>query len=171
LRHDTLVRRAGKRRRDHASGEPRRFTTIQLLDRNGDLWRCSMSRSLLALFACATLLGLAGCAATPGREQAPPLSPEQIVEMARSGQTTADIITRIQLSDTVYNLTASQFVQLSKDGVADAVLDYMQQTYIKAVERQARREAYSSLWFSYGWYGHPWYSYPGIVYMPGRLRP
>ncbi len=130
-----------------------------------------MSRSLLALAACATLMGLAGCAAPLGREESPAVSPEQIVEMARAGQSTAAIIARIQQSDTVYSLTASQFVQLSKDGVPDAVLDYMQQTYIKAVERSARREAYGSLWFSYGWYGHPWYSNPGIIYMPGRLRP
>jgi len=145
---------------------------IQMLDRNGDLWRCSMSRSLLALIACATLIGLAGCAGPLGREEVPPLSPEQIVAMARAGQTTADIITRIQLSDTVYSLTASQFVQLSKDGVPDAVLDYMQQTYVKAVERNARREAYSDFWFSaHGWYGHPLYPYPGIVYLPPRPRP
>jgi hypothetical protein len=131
-----------------------------------------MSRSLLALIACATLIGLAGCAGPLGREEVPPLSPEQISAMAKSGQSTADIITRIQLSDTVYSLTASQFVQLSKDGVPDAVLDYMQQTYLKAVERNARREAYSDFWFSaHGWYGHPLYPYPGIVYMPPRSRP
>ena len=131
-----------------------------------------MSRSLLALFACATLMGLAGCAGPLAREEFPPVSPEQIVEMARKGETTAAIIARIQQSDTVYSLTASQFVQLSKDGVTDAVLDYMQQTYIKAVERNARRQAYSDLWFStHGWYGHPWYSYPRIVYFSGRPRP
>ncbi len=130
-----------------------------------------MSRSLLALVACATLIGLAGCAGPLGREEVPPLSPEQIVAMAKSGQSTADIITRIQLSDTVYSLTASQFVQLSKDGVPDAVLDYMQQTYLKAVERNARREAYSDFWFSaHGWYGHPMYPYPGIIYLPPRAR-
>lgn len=128
-----------------------------------------MSRSLLALVACATLIGLAGCAGPLAREEFPPVSPEQIVAMARAGETTAAIITRIQQSDTVYSLTASQFVQLSKDGVPDAVLDYMQQTYIKAVERNARREAYNDLWFSaHGWYGHPWHNYPRIVYMPFR---
>lgn len=131
-----------------------------------------MKRSLLVLVTAANLLLLAGCVGPLAREEFPPVSPEQIVEMARAGQTTAAIIAKIQQSDTVYSLTASQFVQLSKGGVPDAVLDYMQQTYIKAVERNARREAYSDLWFSaHGWYGHPWYNYPGIIYMPPRLRP
>ena len=130
-----------------------------------------MKRSLLVLITAANLLLLAGCAGQLAREEAAAVSPQQLVEMARAGDTTAAIIARIQQSDTVYNLTASQFVQLSKDGVPDAVLDYMQQTYIKAVERNARREAYSDLWFSrHGWYGHPWNSFPGIVYMPPRPR-
>jgi hypothetical protein len=130
-----------------------------------------MKRSLLVLVTAANLLLLAGCAGPLAREEVAPVSPEQIVAMARAGETTAAIITRIQQSDTVYSLTASQFVQLSKDGVPDAVLDYMQQTYIKAVERDARREAYSDLWFSrHGWYGHPWHNYPGIVYMPAKSR-
>ena len=83
-----------------------------------------MSRSLLALVACATLMGLAGCAGPLAREEFSPVFPEQIVAMARAGETTAAIITRIQQSDTVYSLTASQFVQLSKDGVHCRCADY-----------------------------------------------
>ncbi len=130
-----------------------------------------MKRSLLVLVVVATLLLLAACTSISPRVEVPPVSPEEIVELAKKGETTAAIIAKIQHSETIYNLTASQFVQLAKDGVPDAVLDHMQQTYIKAVERNARREAYNDLWFaSYGWYGHPWHSHPRIIYVPGRRR-
>lgn len=117
-----------------------------------------------------TLLALAGCATSPFAEGPPPIAPEQIVEMAKRGDNAATIIGEIQKSRTVYNFTASQFVQLAKDGVPDAVLDYMQQTHLKEVERQARRDAQTDLWLSgAGWYGHPWYVTPRIVYV--RPRP
>ena len=130
-----------------------------------------MKRSLLALVTVASLLLLSACTTGLQRIEAPPVSPQEIVEMTRKGESTAAIITKIQHSGTVYNLTASQFVQLAKDGVPDAVLDHMQQTYIKAVERSARREAYSEFWFAgHGWYGHPWHSHSRIVYVPVRPR-
>ena len=130
-----------------------------------------MKRSLLALVVIATLLLLAACTSLPPRVEVSPVSPEEIVDMAKKGETTAAIISKIQHSGTVYNLTASQFVQLAKDGVPDAVLDHMQLTYLKAVERSARREAYSEFWFAgNSWYGHPWHSHSRIVYVPVRSR-
>ena len=89
--------------------------------------------------------------------------------MTKAGETTASIITRIQQSRTVYNLTTSQFAQLSKDGVADAVLDYMQQTYFREIAQAARHDAYYDSWFAnrswyrYPWYGYPWSAYPMII--------
>lgn len=119
-----------------------------------------------------TLIGLAGCASAPFGEEPPPVSPEQIVEMSKRGDNAAGIIGEIQKSRTVYNLTASQFVQLSKDGVPDAVLDHMQQTHLKEVARDARRDAANDLWLAgIGWYGHPWYATPRVIYVPVRTRP
>jgi len=43
------------------------------------------------------------------------------------------IIAKMRASNTVYRLHAHQIVQLSKDGVNEKVLDYMQQTYLNAV--------------------------------------
>lgn len=116
--------------------------------------------------------GLSGCASSPLFEGPPPIPPEQVVEMAKRGDNAGTIIGEIQKSRTVYSLTASQLVQLSRDGVPDAVLDYMQQTHLKEIERSARRDAYTDLWLSGGgWYGHPWYATPRIVYVPVRTRP
>jgi hypothetical protein len=131
-----------------------------------------MKRSLLALLSGASLpalLVLAGCVGPFARVEVPPVSPQEIIIMVKGGETTANIIARIQASKTVYNLTASQFVQLSKEGIPDAVLDYMQRTHISEIAREARRDAYNDLWFTTrGWYGHPWYAQPQIVYVPAR---
>ena len=126
-----------------------------------------MNRSLIALVAFAA--ALTGCANTPLFEGPPPIAPDQIVEMAKRGDSAGTIIGEIQKSRTVYSFTASQLVQLSRDGVPDAVLDYMQQTHLKEIERSARRDAYNDLWLSGGgWYGHPWYATPRIIYVRNR---
>lgn len=113
---------------------------------------------------------LAGCANAPLFEGPPPISPEQVVEMAKRGDNAANIIGELQKSRTIYSLTASQFAQLSKDGVPDAVLDFMQQTHLKEIERQARRDAQFDAWWQYGWYGHPFYSTPRVVYVRPRTK-
>lgn len=123
-----------------------------------------MARTLLILAASVILAGLTGCASLM-HERVPPLSPQQIVDMTKAEESTASIISRIKQSRTVYNLTASQYAQLSKAGVADAVLDYMQQTYFQEISHAACREAYYDLWFpGRSWYGHPWDGYPWSVY-------
>lgn len=121
------------------------------------------------LFAVAALF-LAGCAGPIFREPPPPLAPAEIVALAKAGEMPANIITRIQTSRTVYNLTASQLVQLSHDGVPDVVLDYMQRTQLQEIARDARREAANDIWWSGGpWYGYPWLGSPArIIYYPVR---
>jgi hypothetical protein len=46
-------------------------------------------------------------------------------------------------SGTVYRLDASQLAQLQEQGVPDAVLNYMQQTYLDAVREEQRRADYA----------------------------
>ncbi len=117
-----------------------------------------------------TLLALGGCANSPLFEGPPPISPEQIVVLAKRGDNAATIISELQKSRTIYSLTASQFAQLSKDGVPDAVLDFMQQTHLKEIERQARRDAQFDAWWQYGWYGHPLHATPRVVYVRPRTK-
>lgn len=132
--------------------------------------RTATLKSLAARPAvAAALLVLSGCASSPFAEPPAPIPPEEIVAMARKGDSAPTIIGALQKSRTVYHLTASQFAQLSRDGVPDAVLDFMQQTQLKEIENEARRNAYLDARWSAGWYGHPWHVTPRIVYL--RPRP
>jgi len=128
-----------------------------------------MNTNLSRALPYIAVLALAGCANAPLFEAPPPIAPEQVVDMAKRGDNAANIIGELQKSRTIYSLTASQFAQLSKDGVPDAVLDYMQSTHLKEIERQARRDAQFDAMWQYGWYGHPFYATPRVVYV--RPRP
>ena len=129
-----------------------------------------MTRSLLASGFAATLLVLSGCAtvAEPGP---PPLMLEQIVAMAKEGKDAPAIIGAIQASQTSYDVTASQYAKLSREGVPDAVLDYMQQGQLRHAERMGRREAYRDYWMGHGWYGYGPVWYPRGYYAYYRGYP
>jgi len=73
---------------------------------------------------------LAGCATM--EPLPPPPTTAEIVQMAKSGQTADAIIRRMQESRAVYALPASELAKLREQGVPDAVIDYMQQTYLAA---------------------------------------
>lgn len=122
------------------------------------------------LAAIAALLLLAGCAsvALPERE---PITLEQIVAMAKEGKAATAIIQEIKDSRTTYDVMASQYAKLSRDGVPDQVLDFMQYGQLRMAERQGRRNAYSDMWLAgpYGWgYGGIWAPRPYFVYVNGR---
>lgn len=91
------------------------------------------------------LFGLVGCAST-GTQQSkvdritpeelaalipPPvatLSLEEIVADSKAGKTPDEIIAKIKSSDSRYELTSSQALDLNKQGVDVKVLDYIQQS-------------------------------------------
>jgi hypothetical protein len=114
--------------------------------------RAPRAGRLLLLFA--GLLLLAGCA-TLLVERPPPVRVSQIVEMSRAGVPAHEIIEKIRASGTVYRLKASQLAELREKGVPDAVIDYMQQTYLHAVRRDQRFEDWNrwSLYDDGYWYG------------------
>ena len=129
-----------------------------------------MKRSLLASIFAATFLLLSGCA-TIGEPERTPLTLAQIVDMAKQGKDAPTIIGEIKQTQAVYDVTASQYAKLSRDGVPDAVLDFMQQGQIRLAERAGRREARNDLWmYGPGWwgYGHAWYPRSYYVYVRGR---
>jgi hypothetical protein len=118
-------------------------------------------------------LFLAGCAALGEPERAP-LSLADIVEAAKKGRDAAAIIEDIKATQTTFDVTASQYAKLSRDGVPDAVIDFMQQGQLRMAERQGRREAYRDLWpYGWGWvgYGPRWYPRTYYVYVRGRAVP
>ncbi len=128
-----------------------------------------MKRILLALGVAAIVL-ISGCATTREPERAP-ISLEEIVQMAKGGKDGPTIIGELKAAHMAYDVTASQYAKLSRDGVPDAVLDYMQQTQIRMAIREARREArYSYDPFLYDCCG-PWYPRPYVVFVRGRAYP
>ena len=88
---------------------------------------------LSAGLACVALLG--GCA---GADRRPPPTLEQVVEMSQTGARADEIISVLQETRAVYPLTGSQIVRLHEQGVADAVLDYLQNAYTESVRRDSR---------------------------------
>jgi hypothetical protein len=130
-----------------------------------------MTRSLLASAFTATFMLMTGCA-TMNEPERQPISLEEIVAMSKAGKDAPTIIGEIKLSRTSYDVQASQYAKLSRDGVPDAVLDYMQQGQLRMAERQGRREAYQNMWLGSGWYGYgygtPWYPRRYIAYVGTR---
>jgi hypothetical protein len=63
----------------------------------------------------------------------PPVTVSQVIQMTKEGVTPETIVETMRESGTVYRLTAPQMAQLHDQGVADPVIDHMQQTYLNAV--------------------------------------
>jgi hypothetical protein len=97
---------------------------------------------------------------------------EQLVALATEGKDPQTIIKAIQDSKTVFDVTASQYAKLSRDGVPDAVIDFMQYGQLKMAERQGRREAMQDAWFYgrgyWGWGYSNWAPRPYGVWVGGR---
>ncbi len=134
-----------------------------------------MKRSLPVLFLLTSLMalvGISGCASLFEPEPVP-MTLEQVVALAKSGKDAQAIIQEIQKSQTMFDVTASQYAKLSRDGVHDAVLDFMQNGQLKMAERQGRREALQDAWFTsrgyWGWgYSGIWAPRPYGVWINGR---
>jgi len=110
--------------------------------------------------SAASFLFLGGCATTLPRPAA--VTVPEIVRMSQAGYPADDIITKMLESGTVYRLSASQLASLKDEGVPDAVINYMQQTYLDAAERDQELADWT-LWIYEGdgfWYGgQPYWSW------------
>jgi hypothetical protein len=99
---------------------------------------------LMRFFSVASLsLLLAACATLP--TPAPVKVPE-VIQLSRAGTPPAQIIQKMRDAGMVYRLNASQIARLQHDGVSDAVLNYMQHTYIEAVRRDQRLRDWNRWW-------------------------
>lgn len=98
-----------------------------------------------------------------GASTTPPVTVPEVIQMSKAGVPAETLIEKMRESGTAYRLTASQLVYLHQEGVSDAVLDYMQQTYLNAVRRDQALEDWNrwvwaddGFWYG-GWpYGWPW---------------
>ena len=146
-----------------------------------------MKRSLLGIgffvIVTASASLVSGCASLNDRALTRvPLTLEQIVELAKQGKEPAAIINEIRATHAVYDIAASQYAKLSKDGVPDSVLDFLQAGQLKMAERQGRREAFHDMWFNsrfglgYGGIGYgagwrgAWVPRPYTVYVNGKAQ-
>ncbi len=101
------------------------------------------------------LILLVGCATAPPQEPqverispeelerimpkpVPNLTLEEIIQLSKQGVAAEQIIAKIKSSNSRYDLTPSQSVELSKQGVDAKVLDYMH-----AAREQALREGFA----------------------------
>ena len=116
----------------------------------------------------------AGCAATgTGATKPSPVTVVAIKEMIATGVSPDTILQKMRDSGTVYRLSAAELARLHDDGVADEIINYMQDTYLNAV-RQNQALADQRYWFleSDGyWYGGWPYGWPEPWWAFGRFRP
>jgi hypothetical protein len=90
-----------------------------------------------ALMLSTCIMLLSGCAMVGPSK--PPVTIGEVIQMSKAGTPAETIITKMRDSNAMYPLTAAQLAELHDIGVADRVLDYMQQTYIEE-QRQEQSE-------------------------------
>jgi hypothetical protein len=100
-----------------------------------------------ALFLAALMASplLQGCAALSGP---PPLTRENVVAMAKAGESPQAMIDKLRDTGTVLPMSASEILRLHQAGVPSEVLDYLQ---VAQIAEARRREAMFS-----GMYACPW---------------
>jgi Fe2+ or Zn2+ uptake regulation protein len=96
---------------------------------------------------------LSGCATLGLEPTKPPVTVSEVVQMTQEGAPAETIIHRMRETNTVYRLNAADLAQLHDRGVADSVLNDMQQTYLESVRREQNRAAWDDwgLWRDYSW--------------------
>ena len=92
------------------------------------------------------------------------VAPDEIVQMSRDAVPPSQIVDKLRETRSVYRLSASQLAKLHDQGVADEVIDYMQETYIQAERREEIH--YQRQFCGYGLYCRPFpYLPPALIRM------
>jgi hypothetical protein len=132
-----------------------------------------------ALFVAGIMILQSCVVYRPNSEQL--VSVPDIIKMSKDGLSSKDIIREINQSHTVYSLRADQLVNLRDEGVQDSVLNYMEETKIKAIQQNQRYSAspywrmaadgffYGAFgfWGPYGYFG--WNMAPTIIFSASRM--
>ena len=113
-----------------------------------------MNRSVLVLcMTVATVVLLNGCATLTPAVEENPLTLETIVGLAKAGKDSPTIIAEIKKSRSAFDIQASQYVKLAKDGVPEPVLDFMLGEQMNMAQREGRREGRLDGYSSSAFYG------------------
>jgi hypothetical protein len=95
------------------------------------------------------ILFLSGCAVLAPKQR---VTVREVIDMSKDGVPAEAIVRKMRDSNSVYPLTATQLTELHDMGVADRVLNYMQQTYID----EQRQEQNALDWGDGIWPGMTW---------------
>jgi hypothetical protein len=127
------------------------------------------------VLAVVSVLTLGGCATLGMGSRPAAVTVDQVVAMSHAGQPADAIIAKMRKSGTVYRLDASQLAKLHDERVPDAVLNYMQQTYLTAVRNRTELDDWDywtgldGYWYGglpYGW-DEDWIGVPWVADAPG----
>jgi hypothetical protein len=124
--------------------------------------RISAMQLRLAVWLAMLWLALAtGCASMERRP--PPPSLDEIVQMSKDGVPAETIVERLRESRAVYRVSGSQLAKLHDEGVPEAVLDYIQDTYLEHVRWRERMYYEDRYYWDHFWmhgcigcYYRPW---------------
>jgi len=97
-------------------------------------------KKLLSLGAVALLVLATGCVTVRRVE---PLTITGVITLAKAGATDAEIIQRLDQSDSVFRLTTADVLKLKEAGVSEPVIDHMLGTYARWTADRERRYYYS----------------------------
>ena len=86
------------------------------------------------LLAGSSLLG--GCSTLGFEQSKPPVAVSEVIQMVQEGVPEQTIVEKMRQAKSVYRLNAAELAQLHDRGVADPIINYMQQTYLEAVRRE-----------------------------------
>ena len=121
----------------------------QLIERLKKTWRRQMSVSMLLTGSAL----LSGCAALGVDQSNQPVMVSEVIRMSKENVPAETIVNKMGDSRAVYRLNAAQLAQLHDQGVADLVLNYMQETYLNAVRREQDLADWSTreMWRDHFW--------------------
>lgn len=86
------------------------------------------------LLAGSALFG--GCSTLGFEQSKPPVTVSEVIQMTQEGVPAETIIAKMRGVRSVYRLNAAELARLHDRGVADPIINYMQQTYLEAVRRE-----------------------------------
>jgi hypothetical protein len=121
----------------------------QLIERLKKTWRRRISLSMV--LAGSALLS--GCAALGVDQSEQPVMVSEVIRMSKENIPAETIVNKMRDSRAVYRLNAAQLAKLHDQGVADLVLNYMQETYLNAVRREQDLADWSTreMWRDHFW--------------------
>ena len=121
----------------------------QLIERLKKTWRRRMSLSMV-LAGSALLNGCAVLGVDPSEQ---PVMVSEVIRMSNENVPAETIVNKMRDSRAVYRLNAAQLAKLHDQGVADLVLNHMQETYLNAVRREQDLADWSTreMWRDHFW--------------------